>query len=1457
MNLQSMEYYPTSHHQRDILLDIELVPEMRKCYYILLLIDVDQHLNVDIFEKAFMQIIETYPILRSNYVRVDSEYKMIFPPHKKHIVNYCEMLDADYSTVKDKFKKKIFDRELNIGNDLLVDYYMTRYNDHRTAIFYLFNHLICDGYSITMVIDEISKNYKYLIENKTPRPIDHDGILHYTDCVLLEHETLSKERLIDDIKTWVDKLKGTIFTEFPRRNKTFNGEQTSNFNKNSIDTTKVIYISCNNFGKIENICKDANVSPFTFFYTVFSLILKKYLPDRDNICVTIPTSNRLGYAPLLDVIGMIANMIVIPSETYDSDTSFIEMLKNNSLHIRSLLKISHVPLSFIIDAMEIKKNFGKKPFSEICFAYQKLRKTNIDFGSNINSETSGLMMGASQYNMIFELYQCDNLPNCSHGIKGQIEYNPNVHGPKLIDQFLDDFENTIINIIDNYPSKFEISNINPSIVMQSKNIIDRSPSEPWPKLFENMVKIYGDKIAIYDDDDCITYENLNKKANKVAHWLINNACNKGDIVEVFFDRTIDMFIYLIGIMKAGCAYIPIGLDIPEERIKSINSQISAKIFICDNQNHYDLIKKLYPNAKILSTFDNADKQSIDVQAIDNPIVELNCDDLGYVIATSGTSGVPKIVLQRHGALDIFTYYAESLNISDKHVFSFISSYTFDSSLIEIFLPLQLGASIVIIKKDESLNGKILAYKIEKFGINFMESTPTIWKILINYGWLPNKNMTVITEGDFIPYNLCKTLLNHCDNVINLYGPTEFFMPSWSKLKLSDDGTINIDDIGYPHGHNSYMILDSKKNIVPMGIYGNLYMSGSCIARGYANPEITKKYFKPNPYSTSNNDKIMYRTGDSVVMVDDKKFLLSGRMDGQVRIGGARIERKEIEYIVRSNNHIIDCISLVHESGKFILFCITDNQITKDNLYFHIAKFAPKYMIPSVIIFMNQFPINASHKIDVNLLKYYNIDIISETTDNSNNGIELLLVKLLAPIFNKNKIGVSDNFFVIGGTSVEISYSKGLIYKEFNIDIPLNFIYDSPTIEMLAKYIQHKSKITINEPIDNVHNSIKEFNVSSLQRKYLEYYRKNPASKKDILHSVMTINHPLDHEKLKKCIDDVSMRHTILRTKYFIDNNIWMQKIEEYPTYKIIPDISNIEINLENGICMNILVDEFNFNKFKLAIIIHHICVDMWSYNLLYEEIIKLYLDKNIDSIDNIPQYYEYNEKYHDSLSITNEKILFWGEYLRNYNFSANEKYNDNIDIIETQNIDKYCIDKIKNKSSIFKTTPYIFNLACFADLLHNNFNIDDIVIIIPFSVRPIPEFSSTIGYFAEYVPIRIKWINSFDGLINNIITNYQQLHKSMISFADIQALHKTNNLMYFVLNMVSLKSDKFDELGCEIDINHLKTIEGRNAMMHITIIDECDKYSIMGGFSAKYFKRDDANIFMMKYINFLNKKLDV
>ena len=993
-------------------------------------------LDIVALENTFSEIIRRHEVLRTNFVTINN-----IPSQLIHTESKFELKTIDLSHLpKQEAQKenlKLIEIEsqipFDLANDSLIRLVLYRIDDEDHTLFLNKHHIISDGWSISVFYKEISILYKAYSENKLSTLPELE--IQYADYAVWQREHIGGEVLNKQAEYWKNKLSGTPILELPTdrlrpSEQTFNGASV-HFQINKGISEKLYAFS-----------KDNDVTLFMTLLSVFKVLLYKYTGQED-ICVGAPIANRTRIE-IESLIGFFVNTLALRS-SLSGDISFVDLVKQLKYTTLDAYDNQDIPFEKVVEILHPERNLSYSSLFQVMMVLQNNPESELSFGETKLKPVEFEQI-VSKFDLVLEFIET------SKGLHGTMQYNTDLFDKDRIERMVGHLQVLVESIIAN--PNCNISDLTILGASEKHNLlvewndteIDYPKEKCIHQIFEEQVKKTPDNIAIVFGSNELTYRQLNEKSNQLAHYLQEKGVKPESLVGICMERSIEMIVGLLGILKAGGAYVPIDPIYPEERIFFILEDADCGIVI--TQEGLDLP---ITNSEII--YIDRDWNKIENKSTKNAKSIVKSNNLAYVIYTSGSTGKPKgVMLEHSGISNLQQEQGRIFGVVETDIILQFASLSFDASVWEIFMALSKSAKLVICKSEKLVDPKELAKIIDDYEISIVTLPPTILNLLDSN--LPSLKK-VISAGDECTTKLVKKWAKNCA-FYNAYGPTENTVcTSIYKCNLN---AINSLSIGKAVGNNKLYILDKNLILTPIGVAGELCVSGESLARGYLRrPELTAEKFIKNPYNDDPNSRL-YKTGDLAKYLPNGDIEFLGRIDNQVKIKGFRIELGEIEACITKLGNIKDCVIVAKEdkdgNKRLVAYIVSKDELNIQKIRRDLSRLLPDYMIPSLFVKLELLPTTVNGKVDRKTL------IENEDKHETTNGYvaprtktEQKLADIWSGALSVERIGVYDNFFELGGHSLLATQVISTIRDEFNRELPLKTLFESRTLCELALKIE--------------------------------------------------------------------------------------------------------------------------------------------------------------------------------------------------------------------------------------------------------------------------------------------------------------------------------------------------------------------------------------------------------------------
>ncbi|AIM36852.1 hypothetical protein KO02_09190 [Sphingobacterium sp. ML3W] len=993
-------------------------------YHIGVQYNIKDDVDSNILEKAIQCVVQRHRILRTVI-------------HEEREVPYQTVLEADYWQMKHVSSSFDIVEALEMPFDLKCDFMLRAFLMTNAGkgqhLYVVAHHIAVDGWSMSILVEEINREYQLLLTKNLVSTTDK-SLVQYRDYAFWQHHKEEFEVDKRGLDFWKQYLEEIPILQLPYDYSRSQQPQISGKQHRFVitDTLRT---------DLEQLSIKEHSTLYMTLLSAFGLLLQ-YHTGQDDICIGTPVANRT-YAAIEKTIGYFVNMLPIRLRI-NGNPDYATYLRDIRHMLPLVYSYQDVPLEAIVQHVVQDRMNGYNPLFQIVFILQEEPDKKIESHDVVDNKPQWMFNGKSKFDLQFEI-----IPN-GNSLDVVIEYADNLFSEETIADFARDYESILRAIVKKPKDKIGDIVIREVPLQLSKPV---TPKKTLVGLFEEQVHALPDKIALALSGEHLSYKELDDKSSVVADYLMSIGIKKGMFVACLLDQSIERVIVLLGIIKAGAAYVPLDINYPEARIHAILKDTLPPCII-SSEVYTELASRTGTSVLYIEHL----LSNKEVLPLLNSYVNTHTPlDLVYVIHTSGTTGAPKGVLIKHESISNFVMeYGDFIGIESRDRTLQFSPYNFDGSVMDLWIPLTKGATLHLYP-----NNKILGEALSDFlRLHSISILPFISPSVLST--LPQNTdysavRVIATGAESCPPSVRNFWENRV-KFINAFGPTEATV-AVNKFVFQSGYAINT--LGKSSDNNSWYVLDKYMRLCPKGVVGELYLSGIQLAQGYLNqPELTAEKFVLNPFvaipkDQQNHHKRMYKTGDQARVSRAGLMEYMGRVDHQVKIRGYRVELAEIENALMEVDGVENAVVQVLYSGDDSLMsirafiCGTANR--KDIQRELIVKL-PAYMIPSEIITIAYIPVNANGKIDKKVLatwaeESFEIDQASEVPATAE---EAVLQQIFKDVLQRANVGLEDDFFCIGGHSLLLVKLYSRILEEYPGKISLSELYVHNSVRKLAE-----------------------------------------------------------------------------------------------------------------------------------------------------------------------------------------------------------------------------------------------------------------------------------------------------------------------------------------------------------------------------------------------------------------------
>jgi amino acid adenylation domain-containing protein len=1045
---------PTSFAQQRLWFLGRLEPD-NSAYNIPRPLRINGELNVPVLRQTLNEILARHEVLRGSFDLVDGRPVQVIAPRVNidlPVIDLEGLSDNERAAEVSRLAIADADRPFDLTRAPLLRGCLLRLAEREHVLLLTMHHIVSDGWSIGILVREIAAIYQ-AINAGEPAGLPELPI-QYADFARWQRDWLRGEVLEEQLSYWKQQLSGApAVLDLPIARprpamQTMRGSHLSS------------ELSLRLNGALSELSRREGVTLFMTLLAAFQTVLSRY-SGQDDFVIGSPIAGR-NRAELEGLIGFFVNSLPLRT-SLAGNPSFRELLGRVKETALGAYAHQDLPFEKMVEGLQPPRSLSYPPIFQIMFALQNQPAARFSLPG---LDLAPLKREFDTAKFDLTLFMTEH----ADGLGCWLEYNTDLFEQATIRRLLVHFE-TLLNGIVADPDQLigelpllEEDERRQVLVDWNHTQADYPSAQCIHQLFAEQVAKTPDAIAVACEDQQLTYAQLNRKANQLAHYLTGLGVGPEITVGLYLERGLDVVVGLLGILKAGGAYVPLDPAFPKERLQfmfqdsNLAVLLTQESLIADSPSH---------SAKVVRI--DADWETIAKEREEDPAAGPDIENLAYVIYTSGSTGLPKGVQVTHRALtNLLWSMRQQPGINSTDVLLSVTTLSFDIAGLEFYLPLIAGARLEILSQEPVAEGTRLKERLEQGDVTVMQATPAGWRMLVDLGWQGSRNLKILCGGEALPDALRKDLLARGAELWNMYGPTEATIWSTAQRIESTEEPITI---GRPIANTQVYVLDRSKNPTPIGVPGELHIGGVGLARGYLNnPDLTAAKFIANERGDLAGSRL-YQTGDFARYLADGTIECLGRIDNQVKLRGFRIEPGEIEAVLRTHSDIRDAVVMLRESPKgnqaLVAYVVAESidSTQAQNLTAALRTLLktklPDYMVPSYFVLLAELPLTPNGKIDRKALPLPDRSYLGSEQARSapRNQVEEQLARIWKELLELEQVGVTDNFFELGGHSLLAVRLLSEIEKVFGQKIPLVSLFRHTTIESLAEELSHVVETT--------------------------------------------------------------------------------------------------------------------------------------------------------------------------------------------------------------------------------------------------------------------------------------------------------------------------------------------------------------------------------------------------------------
>ncbi len=1357
---------PLSYAQQRLWFLQQLEPDSTN-YNLLRSYRVDGVIDLVLLQQAFQMLVEHHQVLASIFDEDEGEPYQQFSTQQVevHCVDICHLTTEQQILQLQRLKRQEAERAFNLKVDLPIRVSVILLTKQNACLLLNLHHIVTDAWSTDILLQDFVACYRAVLLGKetTLPPLS----VQYSDYAVWQKQWLTGDTLNRQLDYWSGYLSGCplaieLPTNLPRPSVQSNAGDLVEF---KLPPRLADQLAVN--------CQQLNISPFAVFMSAWQILLWRYSSQQDFL-VGVPNANR-HRVEVEELVGCFINTQVFRAELSGELTcaEVVEKVAGDNVHAQNY---QDLPFDLLVETLVVNRDSSRTPLFQVMFNFQAI--TNKSPGSlslpGISFEGEPELTGSSKFDLTLNIY------SKADGFIGDIEYCTALFNQETIKQIIRHY----IHLLDVMVSQPDTRLCNLQLLDQTERdelaqveslSADYGLADSWLNRFAEQVQSKPESIVVSDDQGEMTFAELDGLSSQVAASLQQTGVGPDDVVAILAERNRGFIVSLVGILKAGAAWLPLSPTQPAARWQQVLDGAQVKAVLADEQHLAEVEQALPKGAPVLNYQSLLAGKGEYTQVTEQP------GQLAYVLFTSGSTGTPKgVMVSREGMLNNMLAKVTPLGLSETDVIAQTAGQCFDICVWQMLTAPILGCRVHIVDEETVRDPQGLTASLNQQGVTITELVPSLLQAVLETETDTLTSLRwVLPTGEALPPALATSWFSHYPHIplMNAYGPAECaddvaFAPLYA---APDESVVNMP-IGLPTANASLYVVDDALNRVPTGVVGELAVGGVGVGRGYREePGKTAALFVPNPFS--DKGERLYLTGDLVKRGADGQLEYIGRKDFQVKIRGQRIELGEIEAALEKQGGVKQAVVTASEVGssQHLVAYISGDAAADSELKQQLSEVLPGYMVPSLIVRLAQLPLSSNGKVDRKALPAPDFSAVQKQYQAPETETEYRLAVIWQELLQVEQVGRTDNFFELGGHSLLATRLVSQIERQMGKQLSLISVFETPTLMSQAQALEESEESRLPALVKVPRSDRMPLSFAQQRMWMLEQLE---GGQTYLMPGALKLEGQLDVKALEQSFSDLVERHEALRTRIVVEAGESYQCIDEAQAFSLgYDDLSEsatkegqlatlIEGNarevfdLSQAPLFRARLVKLNEGEHVLLYALHHIIGDEWSGQLLIEEMSQAYSSRLSGYAPQWPvldvQYVDYAVWQREWLQgeVLELQLAYWRGELGEqhpvlelpYDYArpaAQSFAGDSIDFELSSELTGQ-LTSVCNKLSV---TPYQFLLTGFQILLARYSGQERILVGTPIANRAKTELESVVGCFINTQVMKLDLNESDSGKV--------------------------------------------------------------------------------------------------------------